>query len=259
MNLSEREQPTNRFTGLAEIYARFRPDYPGAALDLIASHCGLGKGAVIVDVGCGTGICTRLFAQRGFRVIGIEPNDDMRHQAEARPCADVPYPPEYWRSKAEHTGLPDVCADAVLAAQAFHWFEAKTTLREFHRVLKPAGWAVLMWNERDPHDAFTAAYGKIVAREAHGKALEAQRHRAGEALLNSPLFGKAERQSFTHDQMLDEEGLLGRAFSASYAPKEESCAKVFAEELSSLFGRHQRQGHVRLRYETSVYLAQKRD
>jgi ubiquinone/menaquinone biosynthesis C-methylase UbiE len=259
MSQPEAEQPTQRFTGLAEIYARCRPDYPAAALDDIVAHCGLRPGAVIVDVGCGTGISTRLFAQRGFQVIGIEPNDDMRRQAQAQPCPGVPFPPEYRPGKAEETGLPDGCADAVLAAQAFHWFEPAGTLREFHRVLKPMCWVVLIWNERDPHDLFTAEYGEIIAQEAQGKAIEAQRYRAGEALMTSPLFASAEKLCFTHEQLLDEEGLLGRAFSASYAPREANAAKSFAQALRSLYARHQRQACIRLVYETSVYLAQRVD
>jgi len=257
VNPTESDQPTNRFTGLAEIYARCRPDYPAAALDDVVAHCRLVPGAAIMDVGCGTGISTRLFAQRGFRVIGVEPNDDMRRQAEAHPLRGVPHPPEYRLGKAEATGLPDGCADAVLAAQAFHWFEPETTLREFHRLLKPDGWVVLMWNERDPRDPFTAAYGEIVAREAHGKALEAHRHRAGEALLHNPLFRNAEVHRFGHEQALDEEGLLGRALSASYAPKEPAAVATFTQELRQAFARFQQRGSVRLVYETSVYLGQR--
>ncbi|MBL8794020.1 MAG: class I SAM-dependent methyltransferase, partial [Planctomycetia bacterium] len=74
--------PTGRFTGLAEIYDRSRPNYPGAALDHLERHCRLGPQSVIVDVGCGTGISSRQFAARGWQVIGIEPNADMRRQAE---------------------------------------------------------------------------------------------------------------------------------------------------------------------------------
>jgi SAM-dependent methyltransferase len=257
MNPTDGDRPTERFTGLADLYARCRPDYPAAALDDIMTHCRLGPGAVVVDVGCGTGISTRLFAGRGYRVIGIEPNDDMRRRAEAQPSPDVPFPPEYRPGKAEATGLPEGRADAVLAAQAFHWFEPGATLREFRRILKPEGWAVLMWNERDPRDPFTAVYGEIVAREAHGQAIEAQRHRAGEALLHSPLFCNAEVRRFAHEQVLDEEGLLGRAFSASYAPREPGKVEAFARDLRAVFARFQREGGVRLVYETSVYFGQR--
>src|SRR4051794_19564793 len=74
--------PTGRFSGLAQTYARHRPTYPPAALELIDTTAGLLPGDLVIDVGCGTGISARLMAARGYRVIGVEPNDDMRQQAE---------------------------------------------------------------------------------------------------------------------------------------------------------------------------------
>src|SRR5947209_1203613 len=136
-----RFNPTARFSGLSDVYARNRPDYPAAAIDHIIGVCGLGGDALLVDVGSGTGISTRLFAARGVKVVGVEPNDEMRGRAEVEAGA------RYVKGTAEATGLPDECAAAVLAAQAFHWFDKPAALREFHRLLRPGGWAVLMWNE----------------------------------------------------------------------------------------------------------------
>src|SRR5262249_9919847 len=77
--------PTGRFTGLADLYARHRPNYPAAATDRVMTRCCLGPDTLLVDVGCGTGISSRLFAARGVPVLGIDPNDDMRARAEADP------------------------------------------------------------------------------------------------------------------------------------------------------------------------------
>src|SRR5207237_7112797 len=78
-----RRNPTGRFSGLAALYAKCRPDYPEAAVDYLLARCALVPGACLVDVGSGTGISARRFARRGLRVIGLEPNEDMRRQAEA--------------------------------------------------------------------------------------------------------------------------------------------------------------------------------
>jgi SAM-dependent methyltransferase len=246
--------PTGRFSGLAEVYAKYRPSYPAAALDFTVSHCGLGPHTLLVDVGCGTGISSRLFAQRGIRVIGIDPNDEMRRQAEAA-VGRGESAPSYRKGRAEETGLSDVSADAVLAAQAFHWFEPEPTLREFHRILKPGGWVILMWNERDEHDPCTADYGRVIRSAPDAAAVEVPRGQAGDALLRSPLFVDAARFLFKNEQDLDEDGLLGRAFSASYAPREPEQANRFAAALHDVFARWQRKGMVTLRYETSVYVA----
>src|SRR5215469_5985255 len=131
---SSQFDPLGRFTGLAGDYARHRPEYPEAAIAFIMTRAGLTSQAVVVDVGSGTGISSRLFALRGLMVIGIEPNDDMRRQAEAEPFAGT-QPPTYRAGRAEATGLPDGIADLVLSAQAFHWFEPAPALAEFRRIL----------------------------------------------------------------------------------------------------------------------------
>jgi SAM-dependent methyltransferase len=211
----------------------------------------------LIDVGCGTGISTRLFAGRGLRVIGVEPNGEMRAQAEAAPAPPGAPAPTYCDGRAEDTGLPDATADAVLAAQAFHWFAADAALREFHRLLRPGGWVVLLWNERDAADPCTAAYGAVVGGTPEAAAVEGPRGRAGEVLLTSPLFEDARRTAFANEQWLDEAGLVGRALSASYAPREPERVERFTAELRAVFARFQRDSRVRLLYETSVYTARR--
>jgi len=253
-----RMNPTGRFTGLADVYARCRPTYPAAVIDLIVARCGLGLGSLLVDVGCGTGISSRLFAERGVPVVGIEPNEDMRRRAAAQPSPPGAPPPTYREGCAEATGLSPGVADAVLSAQAFHWFEADAALREFHRVLRPGGWVALLWNERDEADPFTAAYGAVIRAVPGAAALEGSRARAGEPLLTHALFRDGERLTFANEQVLDEQGLLDRAFSASYAPRETAAAGALTAGLRDVFKRYQSGGRVVVRYETSLYLARAR-
>src|SRR5262245_34135131 len=239
--------PTSRFTGLADVYARSRPDYPKHALDFIVTRCALVAGAIIVDVGCGTGISSRLLAERGLCVIGIEPNADMRERAAAEQGTrkkpgfsekpgffDAPAP-EYRPGRAEATGLPDACADAVVAAQSAHWFNLDAAFAEFHRILKPGGCVVLMWNERDETDVFTAEYGDVIRSTPGAAALEAMRQAAGEPLLTCPLFAGAQRTLFAHAQVLDEAGMIGRALSVSYAPREAAEIERYKIALRAAF------------------------
>jgi SAM-dependent methyltransferase len=250
--------PVGRFAGLADLYARHRPDYAPAAIDLIVQRGHLGGDALLVDVGCGTGISARLFAARGVRVLGVEPNDEMRARALAEPAPPGAPPPAYHPGRAEATGLPDGSAAVVLAAQAFHWFDAPAALREFRRILRPGGWVALLWNLRDESDPFTAEYGAVIRTAPGAAAVEGPRAAAGQALLDSPLFESAERLVFPHGQEHDEDGLLGRAFSHSYAPREPAPAEVFAAGVRAAFDRFQAGGRVVVRYHTTLYLARSR-
>jgi ubiquinone/menaquinone biosynthesis C-methylase UbiE len=249
-----RFDPTGRFSGRAELYARHRPTYPAAAVDVVLDRCGLKPGDLLVDVGCGTGISSRLFAARGLRVVGVEPNDQMRQKAEAEPAVGTV---EYRPGKAEATGLADGWAAAVLAAQAFHWFDPKAALAEFHRILRPGGWVALLGYERDESDPATAAVGAVVRTGPDASTIEWQRASACEALLQSPLFTHAERVLQHQQQELDEEGLLGRALSASYTPKEPEALSCFTAHLRRVFSEHERDGTIVLHYQTSVYLARR--
>jgi SAM-dependent methyltransferase len=257
MDLS-RYNPVERFTGLAGAYDKYRPSYPAAALDFIVQRSGLNTASVLVDVGSGTGISSRLFAARGIRVVGIEPNDDMRALAASVPIPTSQPTPEYRKGNAETTGLSNGFATAVLSAQAFHWFDPAVALPEFHRILQPDGWVALMWNERDETDPFTAAYGAVIRTAKDAATVEGPRGRAGDPLLVHPLFEAGERVRFAGEQEVDEEGALGRAFSASYAPRAPAEVEAWTAGLRQVFAAHQRDGRATLRYETTVYLARRR-
>ena len=101
--------PTERFTGLAESYAQYRPTYPAQLFDALAEKACLMPGSLVADIGCGTGISSRLMAERGWRVIGIEPNRDMLNQAQQTHSEGV----EYRWARAEETQLGDASVHAV--------------------------------------------------------------------------------------------------------------------------------------------------
>src|SRR5579863_9134523 len=128
------------WTGKASSYDRARPSPPPALLDLLTQLIQMPRPALVVDLGSGTGLSTAIWGERAERVIGIEPNADMRQEA-ARKVEDYPYAAhiEYREGLAHRTGLPDGCADIVTAAQSFHWMEPTATLAEIARILRPGG------------------------------------------------------------------------------------------------------------------------
>jgi SAM-dependent methyltransferase len=248
--------PQERFTGLAAAYAQHRPDYPPAAYDFMTRFGRLQPGARIIDLGCGTGISTRQLAQRGWRVIGIEPNVEMLTAARAETAPGTCI--DYLQAQAEAVPLPADFADAILAAQAFHWFDPAAALAEARRLLRPGGSLFLMWYERTDGDPFNDAYTAAVHRHGDQAAeLESQRKQAGEVLLTAPGWADACRERFPHQQAMDEAGVLGRAQSISYGPKTSAGQAALAAELRLVFQRFQRDGNVVMKYTTTVYAAHK--
>jgi SAM-dependent methyltransferase len=210
-----------------------------------------------VDVGCGTGISSRQFAGVGLHVVGIEPNDDMRRQAEQINVPAGITPPEYRIGRAEATGLPDACTDTVLAAQAFHWFNAEPAMLEFLRILKHGGWLALIWNERDRRDPFTKEYGQILGRYSTSVSADASQSDCGGRLLHSSHYTDRERVEFAHCQELDFDGLLGRCLSTSFSPREMQQRERLARDLRELFDRSQSAGEIAMQYVTVVYTGRK--
>lgn len=259
--MTTNKEPTNRFTGLAQAYALYRPSYPVEAIDYIVDSCGLTDSSLVIDVGCGTGISSQLFADRDIRVIGVEPNADMRQQAIERLASEdnakLRSLLEFREGTAEATGIDNAQADIVLAAQAFHWFDKERSLKEFYRILKVGGHCILVWNERDESDEFTSKYGKIIRATSEAAKVELLRGRAGIALLETDLFEDGRVREFFNEQTIDEEGLLGRAFSTSYTPKEGEPARKLDQDLRALFKECATKGSVTIRYATSVYSARK--
>ena len=133
-------EPSDIWTGKASSYDRVRPTPPPVLLDLLTQLIGVPHPALVVDVGSGTGLSTAVWGERVERVIGIEPNADMRrealHNLDGHPCAAHI---EYRDGLAQQTGLPNECADIVTAAQSFHWMEPTATLAEIARILRPGG------------------------------------------------------------------------------------------------------------------------
>jgi SAM-dependent methyltransferase len=246
---------TERFSTRADHYRRYRPGYPAAALDLLVTHCGLAAGAVVADVGSGTGILSEALLERGARVIGIEPNEPMRRAAEQGLAGEPRF--RSVAATAEATTLPEGSVDLWVAAQAFHWFDAPRARLEALRVLRPGACAALLWNEHPAEaGAFFGEYDALLRRHAREYSALAER-RSDEAAMRGFLGPGMQVARFPNPQMLDYAGLEGRLLSSSYAPEPGDPEHgPMLEGLHALFERYQQGGEIVFPYETRVYFAQ---
>jgi SAM-dependent methyltransferase len=241
--------PVGRFSDRAQDYVKYRPSYPAAAIDAVLDDLGPPARLRAADVGAGTGISARLLASRGVRVVAVEPGDGMRHAAE-------PHPNVLWvNGYAEATGLEPRSVAVVLCAQSFHWFKQGDALVEFARILAPGGRLALVWNRRSKKDPFTAGFRQAILDS--GGESPAERMEFDPAVVaESGLFGPLERLVFSNSQRLDVDGLIGRARSASYVPKDGEAGSQLVQVLRAL---HQQSadadGMVTIVYETELFRA----
>lgn len=222
-----------QFSGVADVYDAHRPSPPTELVKILNLLAQTERPRCVVDLGSGTGLSTRFWAEHADEVIGVEPNDDMRHQAEAVTHAPNPLqhasaarlPPEkqaaqrasvrYVAATAQATGLPDGCADIVTCSQALHWMEPAPTLAEVARLLRAGGVFAAYDYDWPPFVGWEAeaAYHNLMARmidinvrhqrpppvqwakEEHLSRMKASGHfrYVSEALLHQQDRGNAER------------------------------------------------------------------
>lgn len=245
--------PRDRFSDRVENYVRYRPGYPVEAIEFVIRETGLKSGAMIADIGSGTGISAAMFLGRGYQVSAVEPNDAMREAADRLLAGHADF--HSVSGSAEHTTLAGGSVDLIVAAQAFHWFDTPGTRAEFSRILKPAGHIALIWNERlTDSSPFLRDYEQLLLR--HGTDYANVRHENVDHEAISRFFRSGCQQAvFPNSQSFDFEGLKGRLLSSSYAPPAGHPGhEPMLLELGRIFDRHQAGGRVRFDYDTRVYL-----
>lgn len=135
------------FSSLANDYSKYRPGYSESVATMLLALTGKPINEIdFADVGAGTGLWTRLVANKGVRkVVAVEPNSEMR-AAGARDTAAREI--EWLAGSGEETGLPDKTFDLVTMASSFHWVDFDKGTREFARILRPGGRFAALWNPR---------------------------------------------------------------------------------------------------------------
>ncbi len=247
---------TSRFSDRVENYIRYRPGYPPQVLETLRSECGLTPAHTIADIASGTGIWTKLLLENGNSVYGIEPNVDMRIAGER--LLRVTFPKfTSLDGTAEATTLPNASVDLVSAAQAAHWFDRGRARREFSRILKPGGWLVLLWNEREVDTTpFLRDYEQLLLTFATDYA-DVRHERTTDAVNEFFDPSPYQQRVFPMHQVFDYLGVEGRLLSSSYAPGPGHPKHApMLRELRQIFEKHAMAGRVTFAYKTRVYFGQ---
>jgi SAM-dependent methyltransferase len=250
--MQKRDSKT-RFADRVDAYVKARPRYPQRVIELLQERLDLSARTSVADVGSGTGISAELFLSAGCTVFAVEPNAAMRTAAEKLLGGISRF--HSVDGNAEATTLPDHSVDLVVAAQAFHWFDATKFRAESLRILHPLSNALLMWNDRlTDCDAFAVDYEQMLLD--HGTDYKSVNHRnITEARIAEFFRGPFEQIRLPNGQKLDWEGLKSRLMSSSYVPAEgDPGQQPMLEALRRIFDLHQSNGEVEMKYETQLFL-----
>ena len=155
-----RRERSLSFGSQAAAYERGRPSYPPEAVDWLLAPTDDWEAHDVLDLGAGTGKLTTRLVERGLSVIAVDPIAEMLDMLRTA----LPDTPALLGS-AEQIPLPDNAVDAVLVAQAWHWFDPERAVAEVARVLRPGGRLGVLWNTRDERLGWVKDFGQIVGLE----------------------------------------------------------------------------------------------
>jgi SAM-dependent methyltransferase len=236
------------FGSSAQLYERARPSYAPEAVAWVCGRLRIGPGRTVLDLAAGTGKLTRDLVPTGAAVIAVEPLDEMRAELErvvpgARALAGT----------AEEMPLTDGSVDAVVCAQAFHWFDPERALPEIHRVIRPGGGLALLYNSRDLGDTIQKTLDDML-EPYRGTASRHWTHSHENVVGDSQLFGDVEHRTWPHEQPVTLHGMLEAVASRSYV------AGLGESERAELLGRIRaafadEPEPIVLRYQAEVFVA----
>jgi SAM-dependent methyltransferase len=241
------------FQRAAGRYERGRPEAPPAAIDALVKSLRISIRSTVLELGAGTGKLSRHLAPRTGLYIALEPVAAMREQFRTA-LPEVPLV----TGIAEMLPLRDSSVDAVVAAQAFHWFDVPRAMGEMHRVLRPGGTVGLLWNARDESVDWVHRETEIMDRYDR----RGPRYARGEWLAawnRTPGFAPLELQSFPFVQRMDRDTALDRFTSVSFIASLEGPRYAEAEAaLKGLLDTHPQtasRAEIELPYQCEVYIS----
>ncbi len=225
------------FGSAAEAYEHGRPSYAPGAVALVAAELALGPGRAVADLAAGTGKLTRLLLPSGAAVVAVEPIPEMAGVLR-RAVPGVPVA----QGVAEGLPLRDGAVDAVVVAEAFHWFSVGEALAEVRRVLRPGGGLALLWNRAGAEPApWQVELGARLAglRDPTLPFVGSHSRPWADEVAAAGGFTSLEHRTFPHEQAAEPEQVVAGALSTSWvAARPEDERRRFADDVRAVLAGH---------------------
>ena len=248
---NKRHYQRTLFDGIAERYEMSRPGYPAHVVEFVSATAGLGSGAAVLEVGCGTGQLTERLACSGSRLIAIDIGPSMIAAARRRVTgAEV----SFQVTSFEDLAAVDASFDLVICSAAFHWIDPEVAFSKSSRLLRPGGWLALLGTEEHYDDPLGAALDVLWV--THGDTGGAWERRLSdpEAVAATGLFGIPACLTDRQQTILPAGDVVAlECTRATFLSWPHDTQRHFTEELRRLL---ESQPAVHLTRHTSVTMAQ---
>lgn len=252
LNLPEMDS-IQKFNGKAAAYTAGRPDYSENLIDCLYGKYGFSKDFVIADIGSGTGKFSRQLLDRQSEVYCVEPNENMRREAEKNLREYKNF--HSVSGCAEKTTLESNFVDCVTVAQAFHWFDVPKFKRECSWILKNGGKVFLIWNFRDQEDLLNREWERLFSTFCPDfRGFSNGMMRDDEKIKR--FFEKGyEKESFEHPLRFNRQMFLERCKSSSYslAANDENF-ECYLSEMNALFDKYEKNGWISISNRSVAYV-----
>ncbi len=257
------EQRKNWYSPVADAYNRVRPSYPEALITRVIELTQLPPDATILELGCGPGNATVAFAQKGYKLLCIEPSEAACQLAKQN-CATYPKVEiantmfEEWELEAEEF-------DAVLAATSIHWITPEIVYPKAAAALQNNGYLILLWNmsAQLPYEVWQSlnqAYQKYAPalRKYEDREMQTQSLRKlGQVVTDSSSFGGllSEQINWEVSYSIDDYLLLLNTYSPYIELEPQLRDNLFASLKKTL--EQDGANSVQLSYLSAFHIAQK--
>lgn len=218
------------FSLAAELYQRVRPNYPQEIVNWLHEDLHIQNDSIVMDLGAGTGKFLEYLKQASSKIIAVEPIAEMLEQLKM-------VHPDVQTQQASSLDIPfeTKSFDAIVCAQAFHWFADAKSLNEIHRVLKKQGQLGLVWNQRDETVDWVKALADYIA-EYEGDTPRFHSQEWQKVFQDQSLFHFESKKVFVQHQSgsveeVVSQRLLSTSFIAAMPPQQQNALKQKFEQI----------------------------
>jgi len=259
-----RDELKTTLNQVAADYDEVRPGYPEELIDDVISLARLSTEDRILEVGCGTGLATRPFAQRGYNLLSIDIGPDMVELAERNLSS-------YPNVTLQCVSFEDLDKsagdfDLMISASAFHWIDPKTGYQLVaNRLARSGAMAIFTHYHPPPYEGFFDAVQDVYQRVVpewpaprEGAPIETTISKHNDAIYRSGAFGPVTVKTYPWSRDLTTAQYLKllNAFSEHRLLEPSRRADLFdgvANLIDKAYG-----GIVSRPYMTTLYFAHKR-